>query len=140
MHLGVIVSLVLACGAIGGLVNAFIGDNSFHLPTTDGDDVWRPGFIGIVFVGMIAAFGSWATLKSVALFGGAATSISFSTGDLANALVIGFGGTKWWKSEGEKDVLQKTAAVAAGKSANPTAAAEIAAATPLKALSIAKGM
>src|SRR5215471_4343769 len=122
MHLGLIVSLVLACGAVGGLVNAFIGDNSFHLPQTE-DDVWRPGFIGIVFVGMIAAFGSWATLKSVALFGGAATSISFSTGDLANALVIGFGGTKWWKSEGEKDVLQK-----------------IAAATPLKALSIAKGM
>jgi hypothetical protein len=55
-------------------------------------------------------------------------------------MVIGFGGAKWWKSEGEKDVLQKTAGIAAGKNADAQAANTIATASPLKALDAAMKM
>jgi len=134
-----IVVVVLACGAAGGFVNVFIGDSGLHLPKVE-NGVWQPGYIGTVFVGMVAAFGSWATAKSVVLFGGGVPSVPFTTGDLANALIVGFGGAKWWKSETEKDVLQRTAAVAASKNQNPDAAAEIATATPLKALAAAINM
>jgi hypothetical protein len=60
--------------------------------------------------------------------------------DIANALLIGFGGAKWWKSEIEKDILQRTAAVAAAKPADPEAAAVIATASPLNALRAAMNM
>ena len=36
-----------------------------------------------------------------------AASLGLTSGDVANALVIGFGGAKWFKSESEKDILQK---------------------------------
>jgi hypothetical protein len=55
-------------------------------------------------------------------------------------MLIGFGGVKWWKSEIEKDILQRTAAVAANKQADPAAAAVIATASPLNALRAAINM
>jgi hypothetical protein len=59
---------------------------------------------------------------------------------MANALLVGFGGAKWFKSEMEKDVLQKTAVIAAAKSADPYAAVTIATGTPNQALSAAMQM
>jgi len=128
--------VVLACGVAGGFVNVFIGDSGLHLPKVE-NGVWRPGYVGTVFVGIIAALGSWATAKSAVLFGGGQLPVSFTTGDLANALAVGFGGAKWWKSETEKDVLQKAAAVAAGKNRDENAAAEIATRAPFEALNAA---
>jgi len=55
-------------------------------------------------------------------------------------MLIGFGGAQWWKSETEKDILQRTAAVAANKNADPAAAAVIATALPLNALRAAINM
>ena len=131
--------VVLICGAAGGFVNVFIGDSGLHLPRLE-NGVWRPGYIGTVFVGIVAALASWATAKSMVLFGAGSQAVGFTTGDLANALMVGFGGAKWWKSETEKDVLQRTAAVAAAKTADPKAAADIATATPFAALSRALTM
>lgn len=139
MELIWVILAVLACGAAGSFVNVFIGDSGLHLPMKD-QGVWRPGFIGTVFVGIIAALASWAMAKSAVLLGGNLQPVIFSTGDLANALVVGFGGAKWWKSETEKDVLQRTAAVAAGRQPNQAAANVIATSTPFEALNAAMQM
>lgn len=134
-----IVFLIALIGVVGGFANVFVGDAGFHLPRTE-DGVWEPGFLGPVVTGAIAAVASWASLKSLELCGPNASTIAFATGDLSNALLIGFGGGKWLKSEAEKIVLRKTAAIAAAKDANKDAAVRIAAATPLQALQIAKDM
>ena len=134
-----IIWVIAGCGAVGGFVNVFIGDSGLHLPKVE-NDIFLPGFIGVVFVGCVAALASWASLKGVTLVGPDAKQLVLSTSDVANALLIGFGGAKWWKSENEKDILQRTAAVAANKSPDPAAAAVIATATPLNALRAAMNM
>lgn len=134
-----IIAAIAGLGAVGGFMNVFIGDVGFHLPKTE-DDVWQPGFLGVVVVGCIAAIGSWATLTALDLVGPNATALTLKTGDIANALFIGFGGAKWFKSESEKDILQKTASIAAGKDANADAARIIATATPMRALQAAMNM
>ncbi len=131
--------VIVACGAVGGFVNVFIGDSGLHLPKIE-NGVFLPGFIGIVLIGMAAALGSWASMKGATLIGANPTSLTLSTSDIANAMLIGFGGAKWWKSEIEKDILQRTAAVAANKGSDPTAAAVIATASPLNALRAAINM
>jgi len=138
MHLW-IVWIIVACGAAGGFVNVFIGDSGLHLPKIE-NGVFLPGFIGIVLIGMAAALGSWASMKAAILIGADARPLTLSTMDIANSMLIGFGGAKWWKSEIEKDILQRTAAVAAGKPADPDAAAVIATASPLNALRAAINM
>jgi len=138
MHLSVL-WVIAACGAAGGFVNVFIGDSGLHLPKIE-NGVFLPGFIGIVLIGMAAALGSWASMKGATLIGANTTSLTLSTSDIANAMLIGFGGVKWWKSEIEKDILQRTAAVAANKGSDSAAAAVIATASPLNALRAAIGM
>lgn len=128
-----IIAVIAAIGAVGGFMNVFIGDAGFHLPRTE-HGVWQPGFLGVVIVGCAAAVGSWATLSALDLVSPHAVPLGFTTGDLANALVIGFGGAKWFKSESEKDVLQKAGGIAAGKAADPQAAVTIATGTPMEAL------
>ena len=133
------IAVVLGCAAAGGFVNVFIGDSGLHLPKIE-NDVFQPGFVGVVLVGMLAAIASWASLKATTLVGPDAKALVLTTSDIANGLLVGFGGAKWFKSEGDKDILQKTAAVAAMKNPNANAAAEIATATPLRALKAAQNM
>jgi hypothetical protein len=134
-----VIVIVIVCGAAGGFVNVFIGDSGLHLPKVE-NGVLLPGFLGTVLVGALAALGSWGASKAITIFGTTASALSFSTGDIANALIVGFGGAKWFKSETEKDVLQKTAAIAAGKQADPNAAIAIASGTPGQALAAAMQM
>jgi hypothetical protein len=132
------IGIVILCGALGGFANVFIGDSGLHLPKVE-NGVFQPGYLATVFVGALAALGSWGAAKAVVIFGGSA-AFTFSTGDIANALMVGFGGAKWFKSENEKDVLQKTAAVAAIKQPDAAAAATIATGSPVEALKAAMGM
>ena len=126
------IAIIAGIGAIGGFTNVFVGDAGFHLPKTI-DGVWQPGFLGVVFIGAVAAVTSWASLRT-------AQSPSFGYGDIANAIIVGFGGAKWLKSESEKALLRKTASIAAGKTANQDVALRIASATPLEALQMVKAM
>lgn len=134
-----VLAAVFGIGAAGGFVNVFIGDSGLHLPRTS-NGVLEPGFLAVVLAGGVGALGSWATLKAATLVGSGATPLTFSTVDIANALVIGFGGAKWLKSESEKDVLQHAAAIAASKQADPKAVADIAGGTPGEALAAAMKM
>jgi hypothetical protein len=131
--------IVIVCGAVGGFVNVFIGDSGLHLPRVE-NGILQPGFLGTMLVGARAALGSWGAAKAITIFGAATPALTFSTGDVANALMLGFGGAKWFKSETEKDVLQKTASIAAGKSLDQNAAMVIASGTPNQALKAAEDM
>lgn len=139
MDLLYLVLVVGFCGAAGGFVNVFIGDSGLHLPKID-HGVLLPGFLGNVVIGALAALGSWGAAKAIVVYGSTAPSLIFSTGDIANALMIGFGGAKWFKTETDKSLLQQTAAIAAGKNPNPEAAIAIANATPARALAAAVQM
>ncbi|MGA2116892.1 MAG: hypothetical protein ABSH56_19300 [Bryobacteraceae bacterium] len=139
MNIGWMILIVVVCGAAGGFVNVFIGDSGLHLPRVE-NGVLQPGYMGTVFVGAAAAVASWGMAKAFVFSASAGPPPTFSTADIANALLLGFGGAKWFKSETEKDVLQKTAAIAAGKPADAAAALMIASATPNQALAAAAGM
>ena len=132
---------VAACGALGGFANVFIGDSGLHLPTID-QGIFRPGYIGVVCVGLIAAIGAWLATQSSVLTGNLVPSppVTLRLSELSTAIVVGFGGARWFKSETETTIFRKTAAVAAGKSADNEAAATIAAGTPIEALTAANRM
>ena len=104
------------------------------------DGIVRPGYLGNMLVGALAALASWGMQKNAVLIGGPATTLTFSTADLAHAIVIGFAGASWFKSHIEKVILQRTAVVAASKAADPAAANQIATSTPMEALRVAKRM
>jgi hypothetical protein len=139
-----VIAVIAAIGAAGGFMNVFLGDAGLHRPGTiyanTDHAVWEPGFLGVVIVGCVAAVGSWATMNALDLIGAHAASLALTTGDVANALIVGFGGAKWFKSEKEKDILQIAGGIAASKSANPEAAVEIATGTPIQALHAAVRM
>jgi hypothetical protein len=78
--------------------------------------------------------------KAAVLIGAGTGALTFSTADLANALVIGFGGASWFKCQIEKVILQKTAVVAASKPGDAAAAGRIATSTPMEALKAANEM
>jgi hypothetical protein len=142
MHdLVVDVMAVAMCGALGGFVNVFIGDSGLHLPVIE-EGVFRPGYIGVVIVGIVAAVGAWLATQTSALTGNLALSppVTLRLSELSTAILVGFGGARWFKSEAETTIFRKTAAVAASKSADSNAAATIAAGTPIQALTAANRM
>jgi hypothetical protein len=132
---------VAVCGALGGFANVFIGDSGLHLPTID-QGIFRPGYIGVVFVGLIAAVGAWLATQGSVLAGGLTLSppVTLRLSELSTAIVVGFGGARWFKSETETTIFRKTAAVAASKAADSDAAATIAAGSPIQALTAANKM
>jgi hypothetical protein len=98
--------IVIVCGAAGGFVNVFIGDSGLHLPKVE-NGILQPGFLGTLLIGALAAVGSWGAAKAITIFGASTPAFTFSTGDVANALMLGFGGAKWFKSETEKTVCKR---------------------------------
>jgi hypothetical protein len=101
--------------------------------------VFRPGWIGTVVIGIVAAFASWASTKSVSVPNWSVTE-PMGTGHRATAILIGFGGAKWLKTEAEKVALKRTAVLAAAKPLNAAAAQMISASTPFRALDTASKM
>jgi hypothetical protein len=132
---------VAVCGGVGGFANVFIGDSGLHLPTME-QGIFRPGYIGVVFVGIVAAVGAWLATQTSALTGNMTPSppVTLRLSELSTAMIVGFGGARWFKSEGETTIFRRTAAVAASRTANKEAAAAIAVGTPTEALSAALRM
>jgi hypothetical protein len=101
-------------GAGGGVVASLLSDTGgFVRPRRQsfGDEtVWRPGFLGTIVIGALAAFASWALYGSAA----AATVVGGTAGQAANvsyeltlsalggALVVGAGGTSWFANVADK--------------------------------------
>jgi hypothetical protein len=134
-----VIAMIVLMGGLGSLVSAFVGDSGWHLPVVE-SGIFRPGYLGNMLVGGLAALASWGMQKAAVLIGTAPSALTFTTADMANAIVIGFGGASWFKCQIEKIILQKTAVVAASKPGDSAAASQIATSSPMEALRAANNM
>ena len=147
--------LVLVAGAVGGAANALITDNGFLLPKSDptatGGRVLRPGFLGNMFTGAIAALISWGLygpLSAYIVVGTAAAlqanpatdKIGLTLAALVGAVLVGVGGARWLSNEVDKNLLKAAAVDAAAKQASPAASQRMALASPAGALEIARSL
>jgi hypothetical protein len=135
------VVVIAICGAVGGFVNVFLDDSGMHLPKIE-EGVWRPGFLGMMFVGLVAALAAWLATQTASLNGSglAGGVVSLHLSELSTAIVVGFGGARWFKAEGDQTIFRRAAAVAAAKSADPQASAVIASGSAIQALAVANRM
>ena len=133
-------SALIAClaGALGGVVNAFMsGNGDIILPqalAANGGSIWRPGIVGNILVGAIAALISWG------LYGPAAgvSVISSVNADItwagfAAAALVGVGGSRWLTAEVDKTLLKGAAVAAASKDKDPNLASRMTALSPAEA-------
>lgn len=103
---------VFGVGAIGGLVNSLVS-GSLQLPGVDHDArVYRPGWVGNVIVGGIAALVFWALYgplaEAVIIGPGNPGSLPSTTlADLAGSLLTGLGGGRLLTAEVDRHALTK---------------------------------
>lgn len=146
---------VAIAGAIGGIVNALMTDNGFPLPkmepASSGTTVLRPGYLGNILIGAVAAVISWGLYGPLSTYFVAGTTeamkantspenVGLSLASLVGGLLIGVGGARWLSSEVDKNLLRAAAAQAAGKHSSMDASQQIYMATPAQALKVAKSM
>jgi hypothetical protein len=147
MSLWLMLGVIMLAGAAGGLLNAYFTDNGFVWPKVElvgAFTITRPGFLGSMLVGGVAAAVSWGLygpFAGMSIFGsteaarpGAALTVSA----LVGAVLVGIGGGRWLTDQADKSLLKATAAHAAQGKANPEASAAIAASRPAAALEIAR--
>lgn len=133
MNIWLIIGIVCIAGGVGGIVNAILSDNGFVIPKKDKiAGVYRPGYIGNIFTGAVAAGISWGLygpFSSVAIVGTSpGTSVqelSLTLAGLVGAVLVGIGGAKWLTNEQDKIVLKLAASNAAAKQSNSDVAKEI---------------
>jgi hypothetical protein len=122
MNPWICVLLITSAGSIGGLLNAYMSDNGFALPTRI-KGIWCPGLLWNVFVGGISAVTSWALYGSGAGIDLASSSsreqISLRLGALAGALIVGMAGSKWLTNEVDKSLWKQSVMDAAKKNISP---------------------
>ena len=89
--------LTAGLGAVGGFVNCLLSDE-VHWPRFDKEArIWRPGVIGNIAVGAIAAVVVWGVYGPAASFDLVKDSpqqLSLTVGQLLSSLVIGLSGGK----------------------------------------------
>lgn len=147
MNIWIIFGIVFLAGGIGGIVNALLTDNGFMLPkkaSADGNYIWRPGIIGNVLIGAVAAIISWGLYGPFANFDilkkPVAGDPTLSVAAFVGAILVGVGGAKWLSNEVDKKLLKATAAAAAGSQPSSDGAANIMTASPARALEIAQSL
>jgi hypothetical protein len=145
---------IAIAGAVGGVVNALITDKGFYLPSREQVDaitIYKPGWLGNVIIGAIAASISWGLYGPLAAYFIAGTQEAMKTNttpdklgltlaSLVGAALLGVGGARWLTSEVDKTLLKAAASKAASAPPNPAASQQMALATPTQALEIAKKM
>ena len=145
---------VALAGAVGGAVNAIFTDKGFAAPgkeRVDGVTIYRPGWLGHVFVGAVAAAVSWGLYGPLAGYdlaspadavraGGAPGVAGLSLSSLMGAALVGIAGARWLNAEVDKALLRAAASRAARAQPSPAAADRIATVSPAEALSIAKDL
>lgn len=95
MSIILLILLVAFVGSIGGIANCAIA-GEFVLPHYDqATGIWRPGWVGNVVVGAIAAICVWGLngpLASHDLFSTGQQDIHFTIAQLVSSIVVGLGG------------------------------------------------
>jgi hypothetical protein len=148
MPLLVSVGIILLSGALGGIINALVTDNGFIRPREENVEnvtIVRPGFLGNILLGTVAAFISWGlygAYSAAMIYGGAGapSPVEITVSSVAGAVLIGMGGARWLTNEVDNKLLRTTAAVAAASRQSYEGSQRIAIATPAQAFNIAKGM
>jgi uncharacterized membrane protein len=143
-----IILIILGAGAVGGVINALMTDNGFVLPKYEdasGNKILRPGVIGNVLIGAIAAVISWGLYGPFASYlilssKPSEADPSLSLASLVGGVLIGIAGAKWLSNEVDKKLLKATAVAAAAGTPSTDAAVRIMAASPAKALAIAQSL
>jgi hypothetical protein len=136
--------IVCAAGAVGGLINGLLSDNGFILPRSEQLDqlsVLHPGFLGNMLIGTVAAGLSWGLygpLSMRPIFSPLPVTESLTLSALVGAVVVGIGGARWITNEIDKKVLKVAASKAAAAPAAPEASKQIMSASPAEALTIAQ--
>lgn len=144
MSMWFVLKAVILAGAAGGLVNAVITDNGFFCPRIEqvkSIRVIRPGFLGNVFVGAVAAVVSWglySPFAQVNLLEHHELSLTPST--IAAAMLIGIAGAKWLTSEVDKSLLKIAASEAAKSKPCAQTAQEILRVSPAQVLNITRNL
>ena len=147
MSLWLMLGAVMLAGAAGGLLNAYFTDNGFVWPKVESVGAFtitRPGFLGSMLVGGIAAGVSWGLygpFAGVSILGstdGVRPGAALTVSALVGAVLVGIGGGRWLTDQADKSLLKATAAQAAQGRASPEASAAIAASRPAAALEIAR--
>jgi hypothetical protein len=151
----VMVFFVFLAGALGGLINALMTDNGFLLPKVEKVEnltgIFRPGYLGNVLVGAVAAVVSWGLYGPLSPYyivgseqalaaNALPEEIGLTLASLVGAILIGMGGARWLTSEVDKNLLRATAARAAAAKPSAAASQQIAMATPAQALDVARSM
>jgi hypothetical protein len=84
--LWIVAIILFVAGAVGGLINAFLSAEGFiisKMETLDnGSRIWRPGFLGNVFVGIVTAFvlgALYGPLSQILIGSNAPIPINFGT-------------------------------------------------------------
>ena len=150
-----LLAVVAVFGAIGGVVAALTSDDKgFVLPAKVRDSqttIIRPGFLGLVVVGAVAAavsFALYGPLTGATAIGGPdpqsgsepTDQYGLTLASLAGAVLVGAGGSKWLASQVDKQVLQEAAIVAASKNPDGAAATRMASGSPFDILGEAQRM
>jgi hypothetical protein len=151
--------VVFAAGMTGGVINALMSDNGFMLPryeSKDGTGILRPGFVGNMLIGGVAASISWglygpagsqaivmASLPSTAPAAAeagrpaaapATLQPALTMAGLFGAMLVGVGGARWLSNEVDKNLLRAAASRAALSNRNEPLSMRLALATPAEAL------
>jgi hypothetical protein len=131
------------CGLVGGVGKALFGGAGVVRPKTE-NGIWLPGVVGTVLAGALAASLSWAlygpfadALAIGSKKGAEAAEYSASFSELAGAVLVGFAGAQWIRSESDKRLTKAAAVEVATKKADQGLADAIADATPREALQLA---
>jgi hypothetical protein len=146
--------VVCMAGGLGGVVNALLTENGFVLPRAiqveNGVAVVRPGFLGNILIGAIAAGiswglygplgGYWVVGTEAALRQNRPEALALSLSSLAGAVLVGIGGARWLTNEVDKSLLRAAAAKAASAPPSAAASQRISLASPAQALEIAREM
>ena len=95
MHIISVIILVGLLGALGGLTNCFVAGELSPARRDPNTGVWRPGWIGNVLVGGVAAvlvWGIYGPSASVDIIRGNLRDVSLSIAQLFSSLGVGFSG------------------------------------------------
>ena len=93
MNIWHIFGIVGVMGAIGGITNCAIA-GEFAWPKSDAG-IWRPGWVGNVLIGIIAAlvvFAANGPLASIDIFKPQTSDLHLSVSQLFSSIVVGLGG------------------------------------------------
>lgn len=150
MMIMLMLGIVCLGGAVGGLVNALLTDNGFIMPRWEDANaarIWRPGVLGNVLIGLVAAGISWGLygpMGATPVLGGTSdasgTAGTLTLAGLVGAVLVGVGGARWLTGEVDKKLLRTAASQAASGQASPSAAAKIMLASPAQVLKITKSL